>query len=129
MTDDTTTTESLQPLAETPSDSAELFDSWIDPLESAIRERVRGLIEELIHSELDALLARPRYGRRAKDSDDGAAMAGYRHGIRTRTLMGTFGQAEIAVPRARLQTADGRPLSGKARPFVRISAARLRRMW
>ena len=107
MANDTTTTESTQPVTETTSDSADLFDSWIDPLESAIRERVRGLIEELIHSELDALLARPRYGRRAKDSDDGAAVAGYRHGSRPRALMGTFGQAEIAVPRARLQTADG----------------------
>ena len=107
MTNDTTTTESLQPLAEPTSDSAELFDSWIDPLESAIRERVRGLIEELIHGELDALLGRPRYGRRPRDSDEDTAVAGHRHGSRTRTLMGTFGKTEIEMPRARLQTADG----------------------
>jgi transposase-like protein len=106
MADDSTTTESTQPAAETTSDSADLFDNWIDPLEGAIRERVRGLIEELIHSELDALLARPRYGRRARDSEDGTA-AGYRHGSRVRTLMGTFGETEITVPRARLQAADG----------------------
>ena len=71
-----------------------------------IRERIRGLIEELINDELDALLARPRYGRRAADISDGAA--GYRHGSRPRTLMGTFGKTEITVPRARLQTTDGR---------------------
>ena len=101
MADDTTTAKSTQPVTETTSDSASLFDSWIDPLGNAIRDRVRGFIEELIHSELDALLGRPRYGRRPADSDDEAAASGYRHGSRTRTLMGTFGQAEITVPRAR----------------------------
>jgi putative transposase len=108
MTNDTTTAESAQPVAEPPPDFPDLFDSWVDPLESMIRERVRGLIEELIHAELDALLARPRYGRRATDRDDGTAVTGYRHGSRTRTLMGTFGKTEITVPRARLQTTDER---------------------
>jgi transposase-like protein len=32
---------------------------------------------------------------------------GYRHGQRSRTLTGTFGSTEIAVPRARLQAEDG----------------------
>ena len=44
-----------------------LFDNWIDPLETAIRGRIRGFIEELIHEELDSALARPRYGRLAKN--------------------------------------------------------------
>ena len=35
-------------------------------------------------------------------------MALHRHGRRSRTLTGTFGPTEIAVPRARLQTEDGR---------------------
>ena len=108
MMSDTTTSDSAQPVDQLTPDFPELFDNWIDPLESAIRERVRGLIEELIHAELDALLARPRYGRRARGSDDEAAATGYRHGVRTRTLMGTFGKAEISVPRARLQATDGR---------------------
>lgn len=106
MTSDTTTIDSAQPVDETRSDFPGLFDSWTDPIESAIRERVRGFIEEMIMGELDALLARPRYGRRAPQGEDGVAAAGYRHGSRTRTLMGTFGKTEITVPRARLQTSD-----------------------
>jgi len=107
MTNDTTTADNAQSVAETTSDCPNLFDDWVDPLESAIRERVRGLIEEVIHAELDALLARPRYGRRPKDNDDSPAVAGYRHGSRTRTLIGTFGKTEITVPRARLETDEG----------------------
>src|SRR6266511_3097236 len=87
------------------SDTAvHLFDNWIDPIETEIRGRIRGFIEELIRSELETALARPRYGRRAKSNDDAdgaAGAAGHRHGNRTRTLMGTFGKVEINVPRAR----------------------------
>jgi transposase-like protein len=70
---------------------------------------VREFIEELIHGELDAALARPRYGRRPKGvgADEAAGVAGHRHGSRTRTLMGTFGKTQIAVPRARLDGPDG----------------------
>jgi len=46
--------------------SSQLFDDWFDPIESGIRDRVRELTEEMIRSELDAVLSRPRYGRRAK---------------------------------------------------------------
>jgi transposase-like protein len=108
MTNDTTTNANAQPTAETPAAFPDLFDSWVDPLEDMIRERIRGLIEELIQAELDTLLARPRYGRRAPGSDEAAIVSGYRHGSRPRTLMGTFGQAEITVPRARLETDEGR---------------------
>jgi putative transposase len=108
MTNDTTPSAIAQPTAETPTDFPDLFDTWVDPLEDMIRERIRGLIEELIQAELDTLLARPRYGRRVPGSDDAAIMSGYRHGSRTRTLMGTFGRAEITVPRARLETDEGR---------------------
>ena len=96
MTTDTTTSEIAQPVTETTPDCPDVFESWVDPLESMIRERIRGLIEELINDELDVLLARPRYGRRAADIGEGAA--GHRHGRRTRTLMGTFGKTEITVP-------------------------------
>jgi hypothetical protein len=58
-----------------------------------------------MEEELDATLSRPRYGRRkaAGSIDDAAPIVGSRHGHRTRTLTGTFGQTEIAVPRARNQ--------------------------
>ena len=36
------------------------------------------------------------------------SVVGHRHGCRTRSLTGSFGQTEITVPRARLQTSDGR---------------------
>ncbi len=108
MTSVTTKPESLQPQSET---AVHLFDNWIDPIETEIRGRVRGFIEELMREELDAALARPRYGRRAKSSDEAdsaAGVVGHRHGSRTRTLMGSFGKVEIDVPRARLHAADGK---------------------
>ncbi len=83
-----------------------LFDDWFDPIEAAVRDRVRGFIQAMVEGELDATLLRPRYGRRPKSSDsnkDGlVAVIGHRHGHRTRSLTGTFGRTEIAVPRARL---------------------------
>jgi len=36
------------------------------------------------------------------------ALIGHRHGSRARSLTGSFGQTEISVPRARVQTSDGR---------------------
>jgi putative transposase len=97
-----------------------LFDNWTDPLETEIRSRIRGFIEELIDEELDGVLARPRYGRHAKnskasaDSATVAGAAGHRHGSRRRTLMGTFGKVEIDVPRARLQGSDGKTSEWKS---------------
>ena len=100
MTNDSIDTIAFQPDA---AADERLFDSWFDPIEHAVRDRVRSFIEELIESELATVLARPRYGRQ----DGGAAansagVVGHRHGSRTRTLTGTFGRTEIAVPRARL---------------------------
>jgi putative transposase len=67
-----------------------LGSGWFDPIEAAIRDRVRGFIEELVDAELDAALGRSRYPRRMP-----AAMAcgaaGYRHGRRDRQLLGSFG--------------------------------------
>lgn len=37
-----------------------LFDNWFDPIEAGLRERVRGFIEAMIETELDAVLARTR---------------------------------------------------------------------
>ena len=107
-----------------------LFDDWFDPIEHAVRARVRSFIEELIESELSAVLARPRYGRRSKDDGVAAAgsggIVGYRHGSRTRTLTGTFGRTEFDVPRARLQTPDGKTTewnSGALRSYQRRTRA------
>ncbi len=109
MTSVTTKADSSQLQSDT---AAHLFDNWIDPLETEIRGRVRGFIEELIREELEVALARPRYGRPAKGVAEVAgaagAVVGHRHGSRPRTLMGTFGKVEIDVPRARLQAADGK---------------------
>ena len=98
--------------------NSHLFDDWFDPIESGIRDRVRELIEQMICSELDAVLSRPRYGRRAKPAEGGdvaAGVAGHRHGSRVRTLMGTFGKTEITVPRARLNASDGKTTEWKSR--------------
>ena len=92
-----------------------LFDAWFDPIEHAVRDRVRSFIEELIEGELSAVLARPRYGRRAQDGGaNSGGSVGYRHGSRKRMLTGTFGRTEIAVPRARLQTPDGKTAEWKS---------------
>ena len=115
MISDSVCTTRLQPEAAT---DEHLFDSWFDPIERAVRDRVRSFIEELIEGELAAVLARPRYGRRAKDGDgieNAAGVAGHRHGSRTRTLTGTFGQTAIAVPRARLVQPDGGTTEWKSR--------------
>jgi transposase-like protein len=86
----------------------QLFDDWFDPIETAVRERAREFIEELIRSELDAALARPRYERSKKTDREGTPdIAGHRHGSRLRSLTGSFGPIKIAVPRARLDTPEG----------------------
>jgi transposase-like protein len=93
----------------------QLFDDWFDPIESAVRDRAREFIQELICSELDAVLARPRYERSKKVGHEGTpGITGHRHGCRPRSLIGSFGPIEIAVPRARLNTADGKTTEWKS---------------
>ena len=108
----------------TPADETTLFlgDGWSDPLEAGLRDRIRDFIEELIEEELAAALGRGRYERRRRDGDtpgveasDAVPLSGHRHGHRERQLIGSFGPVEIAVPRARVGTADGRTESGRAR--------------
>lgn len=104
---------------------ARLFDDWIDPIETGVRERVRDWIEALIQAELDAALGRPRYGRNGATAP-AAATPGYRHGRRSRSLTGTFGQTEISVPRARLHAEDGTTTewrSGALRAYQRRTKA------
>jgi putative transposase len=105
MTNDTTKPDSLQPATEM---AVDVFDNWFDPIETEVRARSRQFIEELIRGELDAALARPRYGRsKVTGNEAGPGVTGHRHGSRTRSLTGTFGPIEIAVPRARLTTPEG----------------------
>ena len=112
MTSTTTKPDSLQPAADMADD---LFDNWFDPLEAEVRARSREFIEELLRGELEAALSRPRYGRSLMSGSEGkASVAGHRHGSRTRSLTGTFGPIEIAVPRARLTTADGKTTEWKS---------------
>src|SRR6201747_2036176 len=88
--------------------AGDLFANWFDPLEAEVRARSREFIEELLRGELEAALSRPRYGRIPMSGSEGRAeVTGHRHGSRTRSLTGTFGPIEIAVPRARLTTSEG----------------------
>jgi putative transposase len=119
MTSPTTKREAVQPEVE---EAVSLFSDWFDPIEAALRDRVRDFIETMISSELDAALARPRYARRpASTGCDGVAaeVAGHRHGRRTRTLTGTFGVTEVTVPRARLAAGDGRTVEWKSKAALR----------
>ena len=112
MTNNTTKPDSLQPATEM---AVDLFDNWFDPIETEVRARSRQFIEELIRGELDAALARPRYGRSKMACNEATAeVTGHRHGSRTRSLTGTFGPIEIAVPRARLTTSEGKTTEWKS---------------
>jgi putative transposase len=108
MTSNSTNAAALQWQAET---ATHLLDNWFDPIEAGLRDRVRELIQAMIESELEAALSRPRYARRRKEASEHAngasGITGHRHGHRSRSLLGTFGRVEIAVPRARLDTAEG----------------------
>jgi transposase-like protein len=108
MTNDSTTPFLPQSRIETPEP---LFDSWFDPIEAVLRDRAREFLQTMLEGELDEVLARARYARRAKPSSGAAEKAtgvtGHRHGHRSRSLLGTFGRIQIEVPRARLNTADG----------------------
>ena len=105
MTSTITKHDVVQPDAGT---GAYLFDDWFDPIEAGLRDRVRGFVETMITTELDAVLARPRYARRPDKGDGGdAGVAGHCHGSRPRTLTGTFGKTEIAMPRACIAAGDG----------------------
>lgn len=56
----TTKHDCSQPVADT---AVHLFDDWFDPIEAAVRDRVRGFIQAVIEDELAGTLERPRYGR------------------------------------------------------------------
>src|SRR5262252_6234665 len=72
-----------------------------DSIEQAMRLRIRDTIEELVKEELDAALGAPKSARL------GGQRQGYRHGTRERTLTTSLGPTTFAMPRARMQQADG----------------------
>ena len=107
-------------LPQSETDTAEhLFDNWFDPIEAGLRDRAREFLQAMLEAELDEVLARSRYARRAKppsgDSEERADVTGHRHGHRSRSLLGTFGRVKIEVPRARLNTPDGKTTEWKSR--------------
>jgi transposase-like protein len=116
MTSHTTTPFLPQSEIET---AEQLFDNWFDPIEAGLRDRVREFLQAMLEAELEGVLSRSRYVRRAKplggDSDDAPSVTGHRHGHRSRSLLGTFGKVKIAVPRARLDTLDGKTTEWKSR--------------
>ena len=116
MTSVTTKLGSSQPTGET---AVYLFDNWFDPIEGGLRDRVREFIHAMIEGELDMALSRPRYARHAKspsgEAEETVGVTGHRHGHRSRSLIGTFGPVEIAVPRARLNTPDGKTTEWKSK--------------
>jgi transposase-like protein len=115
MTNNSTNAPALQSQAGT---AVHLLDDWFDPIEAGLRDRVREFIEGMIEAELEAALSRPRYARRRKEAagnaDGASGITGHRHGHRSRSLLGTFGRVEIAVPRARLATAEGKTTEWKS---------------
>jgi putative transposase len=115
MTSNSTNSAALQSQAET---AIHLLDDWFDPIEVGLRDRVREFIQAMIEAELEAVLSRPRYARRPKEAcenaDGASGITGHRHGHRSRSLLGTFGRVEIAVPRARLATAEGKTTEWKS---------------
>src|ERR1700747_1863423 len=115
MTSNSTNSTALQSQAET---AIHLLDDWFDPIEVGLRDRVREFIQAMIEAELEAALSRARYARRPKeaceDGDGASGITGHRHGHRSRSLLGTFGRVEIAVPRARLATAEGKTTEWKS---------------
>ncbi len=108
----------------TGADSEHLLDEgWSTPLEAGVRGTIRGFIETLLEEELEAALGRARYERLKTTAGERAATAaglgngepaasavpstGHRHGRRERQVLGSFGAVTVAVPRARLATAEG----------------------
>jgi putative transposase len=73
---------------------------WQEGLEEAIRERVRQVIEAVLHEEVEAALG-------ARRSQRALGRCGYRHGRKTRRLTLRAGTVRLAVPRARLVNREG----------------------
>jgi hypothetical protein len=81
----------------------------------------------MIEAELGLALSRPRYGRHTRvpsgDAEGAVGANGHHHGHRSRSLPGSFGQMEIEVPRARLNTPDGKTTEWKSKALRALSEA------
>ena len=95
----------------------QFFDNWFDPIEAGLRARTRQFLQAMFEAELDEVLSRSRYARRARqngEAEGAPAVTGHRHGHRSRSLLGSFGKMGIDVPRARLNTPDGKTTEWKS---------------
>jgi putative transposase len=102
------TMDSTKPAVSSTQEEHFLCDDWFDPLESGVRTRIRGFIEELLEAELGAALGRARYERgRVDGAVQSKGGVGSRHGHRERSLLETFGATTVRVPCARLATPEG----------------------
>jgi transposase-like protein len=84
-----------------PGDEKEIPEFGPDSIEQAMRRRIRETIEELVKEELEAALGA------SKSARVGEQRHGYRHGTRERTVTTSLGPTAFAMPRARLEQADG----------------------
>jgi transposase-like protein len=82
-------------------DEKEIPAFGADSIEMAMRLRIRDTIDALVKEELDAALGA------SKSARVGEQRRGYRHGTRERTLTTSLGPATFAMPRARIEQADG----------------------
>jgi len=85
-----------------PRDEKELPAFGPDTIEARMRARIRETIEAVVEEELEAALGA------AKSRRVGDGRQGYRHGTRERTLTTSLGPTTIAMPRGRVQQANGR---------------------
>jgi hypothetical protein len=85
-------------------------------LEADLRGRVPGFLQAMLEAELDEVLSLALCPPR-EDSERG--WGGSRDGPPSRpparSLLGSFGQVEIEVPRARLNTPDGKTTERKSK--------------
>ena len=105
------------------------FRQRVDPIEANLRDRAHEFLQAMLEAELEEALGRSRYARctmRASgDSEETANVTGHRHGHRPQTLLGTFGQLKFEVPRARLDTSEGKTSRFRSALF-RMQASRER---
>jgi putative transposase len=83
-------------------------------VEEHLRGMLRGLLLELVNTELQEVLERGVYER-------GAQRRGYRHGTRPRTLTTGLGQTQLELPRARLFAEDGKTMEWRSQVLPRYA--------
>jgi len=99
----------------TPADETTLFlgKAWSDPIEAAIRDRIRVFIEELMADELAAALGRYQRRHRAVPRRAGTVTAGDGSAARSERWRSPCRGRGSSVPAAR-------PSSGRVRRDLRV---------